>query len=148
MDPGSVEKAAAALLDAYATRTPVAPLTAGHPDMTVADAYAVQRAQAEAWTGAGARVKGHKVGLTSAAMQRQTGVDQPDFGVLLDTMFFQDSAPIGTGERGVSLEAGHVVLPGSITAAVPVAPGETITATFGGIGTVTAKFGGEGAWAS
>jgi 2-keto-4-pentenoate hydratase len=44
------------------------------------------------------------------------------------------------GERGVALEAGHVVLPGSITAAVPVAAGDTVTASFGGIGSVTASF--------
>jgi 2-keto-4-pentenoate hydratase len=49
-------------------------------------AYAIQLAQVAAWTSAGAVVKGHKVGLTSAAKQRQLGVDQPDFGHLLDTM--------------------------------------------------------------
>jgi 2-keto-4-pentenoate hydratase len=44
------------------------------------------------------------------------------------------------GERGVTLEAGHVILPGSMTAAVPVAAGDTVTATFAGLGTVTACF--------
>ncbi|CAM4012318.1 2-keto-4-pentenoate hydratase [Kibdelosporangium persicum] len=45
------------------------------------------------------------------------------------------------GERGVALEAGHVVLPGSVTAAVPVADGDVVTATFDGLGQVTARFG-------
>ncbi|MEW2355041.1 2-keto-4-pentenoate hydratase [Spirillospora sp. NPDC029432] len=262
MDPASVEKAAGALLGAYATGIPVRPLTEEAPGLSLEGAYAIQRAQVERWLADGARIKGHKVGLTSAAMQRQLGVDQPDYGHLLDTMFHADSAPIDTGAflqpriepeiafvlgrplagpgvtaadaaaavdfvlpaleiidsriadwritlpdtvadnassggvvlgttpvspagldlalagcllyrdgdlvdtgaggavlgsplnalvwlanvlgpMGVTLEAGHVVLPGSITAAVPVAPGDTYTAAFAGIGNVTARFRGE-----
>jgi 2-keto-4-pentenoate hydratase len=48
------------------------------------------------------------------------------------------------GARGVTLEAGHVVLPGSCTAALPVSPGDVVTATFAGIGSVTAIFEGHG----
>jgi 2-keto-4-pentenoate hydratase len=44
------------------------------------------------------------------------------------------------GARGVELEAGQVILPGSVTAAVPVGPGDTVTATFAGLGRVTARF--------
>jgi 2-keto-4-pentenoate hydratase len=44
------------------------------------------------------------------------------------------------GEFGVTLEAGHVVLPGSVTAAVDVAAGDVVTATFAGLGSVTADF--------
>ena len=44
------------------------------------------------------------------------------------------------GALGVVLEAGHVVLPGSITASIPVAAGDVVTATFGGLGSVTARF--------
>jgi 2-keto-4-pentenoate hydratase len=43
-------------------------------------------------------------------------------------------------EKGVTLRAGDVVLPGSITASLPVTPGETVTATFAGLGSVTAVF--------
>ena len=46
------------------------------------------------------------------------------------------------GARGVTLEAGHVVLPGAVCAMVPVAPGDTVTATFAGLGSVTARFDG------
>jgi 2-keto-4-pentenoate hydratase len=45
------------------------------------------------------------------------------------------------GERGVTLEAGHTILPGSVTAAVPVAAGDVIQASFAGLGSVTAAFG-------
>ena len=44
------------------------------------------------------------------------------------------------GARGVTLEAGHVVLPGAVCAMVPVAAGDSVTATFAGLGSVTARF--------
>jgi 2-keto-4-pentenoate hydratase len=259
MDEESIAKAAELLLGAYASRVPVAPLTAAYPELSAADAYAIQLAQVSAWTADGARVKGHKVGLTSAAMQRQLGVDQPDFGHLLDTMFLPEgtaadygrfsqpkaepeiafvlgrplrgpgvtvaealaavdfvlpaleiidsriadwkitlpdtiadnassgavvlgSRPVsptsldlaltgcllhrngrieGTGAGGavlgspvnalvwlantlgplgVTLEAGHVVLPGSVCAAIPFGPGDTVSATFDRIGSVSITF--------
>jgi 2-keto-4-pentenoate hydratase len=47
------------------------------------------------------------------------------------------------GERGVVLQPGQVILPGSVTAAIPVGAGDTVTATFAGLGSVTARFTGE-----
>jgi 2-keto-4-pentenoate hydratase len=263
MDADSVEQAAAALLGAYASRTPVPPLTATYGDFSVDDAYAIQLAQTSVWAKDGAVVKGHKVGLTSAAMQRQLGVTTPDFGVLLDRMFLPegitadtrrflqpraepeigivlgrplagpgvtvaeavaaidfvlpaleiidsriadwkitlpdtiaDNASSGAlvlgsrpvrpqdidlsltgcllhrngrlvdtgaggavlggspvnalvwlanvlGERGVALESGHVILPGSVTAAIAIHPGDTISATFDRMGTVAMTFSGQ-----
>jgi 2-keto-4-pentenoate hydratase len=253
------EEIAGALLDAYATRKPIEPLTQCHPDLTTEDAYEIQSLQVASWIAGGARVKGHKVGLTSAAMQRQMGVHQPDYGQLLDRMFWLEHEPIpvsrflqprvepeiafvlskplrgpgvtiadavaavgcvlpalelidsrirnwkiglpdtiadnassggvvlgstpaglsgtdlrlagcnlyrngvlaGTGAsgavlgsplaslvwlantvgaRGVELLQGHVILPGSITASIPVGEGDTVTATFAGLGSVTARF--------
>jgi 2-keto-4-pentenoate hydratase len=90
-------EAARLLLDAYATGVPIAPLTARYPGLGIGGAYAIQLAQVAAWRDAGARVKGHKVGLTSAAMQQQLGVDQPDFGHLLDTMFLPAGTPADYG---------------------------------------------------
>jgi 2-keto-4-pentenoate hydratase len=90
MDTASVETEAEGLLEAYASCIPVPPLTAAEPLLSITDAYEIQLAQVRAWTAAGAVVKGHKVGLTSAAMQRQLGVDQPDFGHLLDRMFLPE----------------------------------------------------------
>ena len=49
------------------------------------------------------------------------------------------------GARGIELEAGQVILPGSVTASIPVAPGDTVTATFAGLGRVTARFAAGGA---
>lgn len=251
------------LLAAYRTGEPIDPLTDRFPGLTVDDAYAIQVGQVQRWQADGALIKGHKVGLSSAAMQRQLGVGQPDFGHLTDAMFFLESEPIdssrflapkvepeiafvlgkplagpgvtvaeamaavafvtpaleiidsrirgwniklvdtvadnassggvllgskatplsqvdvrlvggvlhrnaeliGTGAgaavlgsplnalvwlanilgpRGVFLEAGHVVLPGSVMAAIPVTAGDVVTAEFAGMGSVTATFAKEG----
>ncbi|HEY1625345.1 MAG TPA: fumarylacetoacetate hydrolase family protein [Streptosporangiaceae bacterium] len=247
------------LLAAYESREPVEPLTGRYEDLTLDDAYEIQTLQVSHWLEDGAQIRGHKVGLTSAAMQRQMGVDSPDYGVLLDRMFWREHEPIpasafvqprvepevafvlaesltgpgvtvadaiaavgyvlpalelidsrikdwkigladtiadnassggivlgssphaldavdlrlsgcnlvkngelaGTGAsgavlgsplsslvwlantlgaHGVVLEAGHVILPGSITASIPVAAGDVVTATFAGLGSVTARF--------
>jgi 2-keto-4-pentenoate hydratase len=249
---------AEALLGAYASKVPIPPLADKFGELTVDDAYLGQLAQVEHWLAAGRRVLGHKVGLTSAAMQRQLGVDQPDFGHLTDDMFFAENSAVPAGRflqpriepevafvlarplagpgvtvadaiaavdyvlpaleiidsriadwriglvdtiadnassggvvlgsrpvritdvdlrlagctlhrngelvatgaggavlgspvnslawlanvlgrRGVTLRAGHVVLPGSMTAAQPFTPGDVVTSTVAGLGSVTAR---------
>ena len=259
MDDQTRSDVAAALLAAYDSTEPLAPLTTTHEGMTLEDAYAIQLLQVERRRATGRTVLGHKVGLTSVAMQRMLGVSEPDYGHLLDDFFHLEHAPIPTaaflqpriepeiafvlkrplrgpgvtvaealravdfvlpaleivdsrirdwkiglldtiadnassgavvlgstptdvgavdlrlagatfhrngqvvgtgaggavlgspitslvwlantvGARGVTLEAGHVVLPGAVCAMVPVAAGDTFTATFAGLGSVTARF--------
>jgi 2-keto-4-pentenoate hydratase len=254
-----VQQAAKSLLTAYSTGCAIAPLIETYPELTVAQAYEIQLEQVHQWTAEGRSVRGHKVGLTSAVMQRQLGVDQPDYGHLTDTMFHLESLPIDTGSfisprvepeiafvlnrdltgpgvtaadainavdyvlpaleiidsrvadwkislidtiadnassggvvlgstpaaldrfdlrltgcvlhqggrivgtgagaaalgsplnalvwlantvgpLGITLAAGSVIMPGSITAAVPAEPGKSVTATFAGLGSVTAHF--------
>jgi 2-oxo-hept-3-ene-1,7-dioate hydratase len=60
----------------------------GFPEMTIDDAYAVQRAWVERKIVEGRKVIGHKIGLTSRAMQRSSNITEPDYGVLLDDMLF------------------------------------------------------------
>ena len=79
-----------ALADAEAGRTPIEPITQAFPELSVADAYAVQRWNIQRRTDAGERIVGRKIGLTSLAMQRQLGVDQPDFGAITDRMVIPD----------------------------------------------------------
>jgi len=254
------DQVADALLGAYASGVPISPLQGKFGPLTIDDAYAIQLRQVDSWLAGGRRILGHKVGLTSAAMQRQLGVNRPDFGHLTDTMFFAENAPIdieaflqpriepevafvlkrslsgpgvtvaaavaavdfvlpalevidsriadwkigivdtiadnassggvvlgsrpvrladvdlrlagcvihrngqlaGTGAggavlgspidalvwvanvlggHGVSLEAGHVILPGSMTASIPFGEGDVVTTTVAGLGSVTARMG-------
>src|SRR5690242_9933213 len=87
------EKLAADLADAERTREPISPLTERHPDIDVVDAYEIQLINIRSKVAAGARVIGHKVGLSSEAMQKMMNVDEPDYGHLLDDMeVFEDRA--------------------------------------------------------
>ena len=259
MDDKTRAEAARLLFEAYSNVKPVSPLTSTYDDLTLEDAYAIQLLQIDWFLEQGRRVNGHKVGLTSAAMQRLLGVNQPDYGHLLDDFFYLEHEPIpmgrflqpriepevafvlkrplrgpgvtaheaiaavdfvlpaleivdsriedwkiglfdtiadnassgavvlgstptaisdvdlrlvgvvmtqngtvvGTGAggavlgsplrtlvwlantvgaRGVTLEAGQVVLPGAVCAMVPVAAGDTVSARFAGLGSVTARF--------
>src|SRR5690348_10986552 len=83
-----------ALWEAAAQRRPIEPPTANDPGFDVEEAYAVQAALTARRLDAGGRIRGRKVGLTSAAMQRQLGVDEPDYGVLFDDMFVEDGDEI------------------------------------------------------
>jgi 2-keto-4-pentenoate hydratase len=262
VDPATLARTADQLLASYTSREAIDPLVAQFPDLQLEDSYEIQLLQIRARLAAGATIKGHKVGLTSKAMQRQLGVNQPDYGHLLDDMFFLENSPIPmsgfiqprvepevafvlrkplkgpgvtvaeaisavdyvlpaleivdsriknwkigildtiadnassgavvlgsrptpleavdlrmtgcvltknarivdtgaggavlgspinslvwlantVGARGVTLEPGHIVLPGSCTSMVPVVGGDSVTATFAGLGSVTAIFAKE-----
>ncbi len=74
------------LWNAQETQTPCDPLTTTHPDFSVEEAYEVQRINLTRRIQNGAHLVGHKIGLTSLAVQEWLGVSEPDFGGLLDTM--------------------------------------------------------------
>lgn len=86
----NVAAAVARLERAHRTHTPCPPVRDLIGSDNLQAAYAVQRALIEDRVAAGARVVGHKIGLTSEAVQQQLGVDQPDFGVLLDATAYAD----------------------------------------------------------
>lgn len=257
-------EAARRLLGAYVSAKPIAPLSETYEDLSVEDAYAIQLMQIDGLCAEGRTVRGHKVGLTNARVQAQLGVDQPDYGHLLDDFFhlehvtipmerfiqpriepevafvlcrplrgpgvtvtaaidavdyvlpaleivdsriedwrititdtIADNASSGAlvlgstptrigeidlrltgvtlhrnglvaatgacgavlgspinslvwlantvGSLGVTLEPGQVILPGAATPMVAVVAGDTLTATFAGLGMVTARFGKEAA---
>jgi 2-oxo-hept-3-ene-1,7-dioate hydratase len=89
-----VADAARQLALAEQTRTPVRQLSLQYPDMTIEDAYAVQRILVETKMASGRRVIGRKVGLTSRAMQQAVSISEPDHGALFDDMFYADGAVI------------------------------------------------------
>ena len=94
----ALEVSAAEALDrlnqARTTRRPCSPVRDLLPADDVDAAYAVQSAWSAQQVAGGARIVGRKVGLTNPVVQKQLGVDQPDFGVLLDTMACPADVPI------------------------------------------------------
>ncbi|AKC69778.1 2-keto-4-pentenoate hydratase [Pandoraea oxalativorans] len=89
-----LQQAADALLEAERSHRFIAPLRDTFAPLTIDDAYAIQRINTERRLAAGRRIVGCKIGLTSVAVQKQLGVDQPDFGLLFDDMGYGDSEPI------------------------------------------------------
>jgi len=92
-----IEQLAASLRTAEATRTPIGPIAAALPVTDIAHAYAVQTANTRAALVAGRRLVGRKIGLTSVAVQKQLGVDQPDYGMLFADMEVADGDVIAPG---------------------------------------------------
>lgn len=92
--PAVIEELAERLERAETTRTQTGQFSLEHPTMTLEDGYAVSRAWVKRKLAGGRSVIGHKIGLTSRAMQRSSNVDEPDFGTLLDDMLFQNGQDI------------------------------------------------------
>ncbi len=90
MTPAERKAGAQAMLEAWRTVVPCVQLTTTYPGMTIEDAYAIQSEVIAARIAEGRTVRGHKIGLTSKAMQAASNVHEPDYGVLLDDMFFND----------------------------------------------------------
>jgi 2-oxo-hept-3-ene-1,7-dioate hydratase len=82
------------LRTAELTREPVKQLSSTWPDITFEDAYAIQNLVQRKKIAAGRKLIGHKVGLTSKAMQRSSQIDEPDYGHLLDDMVIADGAKV------------------------------------------------------
>jgi 2-keto-4-pentenoate hydratase len=99
--------------------SPVGPLTETFPGIDVVDAYEIQLINIRRKIAAGARVRGHKVGLSSPVMQQMMGVDEPDYGHLLDSMVLSQETPIAAGRYcypRIEVEIGYLLgapLPGA-----------------------------------
>jgi len=94
LDPQTVASLARSLHVAERERVQIEQFSKQHAGMTFADSYAIQRAWVEIKRGEGRVIKGHKIGLTSRAMQISAQITEPDYGTLLDDMFFRDGAEI------------------------------------------------------
>jgi 2-keto-4-pentenoate hydratase len=113
------EAAAAALRQAESSTRPIPPLIEDYPDIDVVDAYEIQLANIRRrLADTGGMVLGHKVGLSSKAMQEMMGVDEPDYGHLLaDMLQFEDTPVVASRylQPRVEVEVGFVLgadLPG------------------------------------
>ncbi len=107
------------LAEAERTRVPLNPLTGAEPDIDVVDAYEIQLINIRRRVDEGAVVVGHKVGLSSKAMQQMMGVDEPDYGHLLADMEVFEGVPVATDRYlfpRVEVEVGFILaadLPGA-----------------------------------
>jgi 2-keto-4-pentenoate hydratase len=110
--------AAEALRVAEQTQVAISPLVQSFPGIDLVDSYEIALLNIRRRTAAGATVYGHKVGLSSKAMQEMMGVDEPDYGHLLSDMVYREDEPIATSAfllPRVEVEVGFVLgedLPG------------------------------------
>jgi len=95
--PGEIDDIARRLYAAEQNRMPIRQLSLEFPQMTVEDAYAVQRALVGLKVADGRVVKGRKIGLTSKVMQRAVSIDEPDYGAIFDDMFIEDGGHVPPG---------------------------------------------------
>ncbi|MDO8432447.1 MAG: 2-oxo-hepta-3-ene-1,7-dioic acid hydratase [Candidatus Binatus sp.] len=94
MDAAIISRIASQLHEAEKNRTVIRFLSAQYPEMTIGDSYAIQRAWIDIKLKEGRRIIGHKIGLTSRAMQSTANINEPDYGVLLDDMLYHDGSQI------------------------------------------------------
>ena len=96
LSPEVVKELATALNNAEKNRIQLRQFSLEHPEMTINDAYAIQKAWVELKLNEGRELRGHKIGLTSRAMQISSNIEEPDYGALLDDMFFEEGSTIPT----------------------------------------------------
>lgn len=94
LNPQTIQSIAARLREAEAAREPISPVRTEIEADDAAFAYAVQQLNVDLRCAKGERIVGRKIGLTSPAVQKQLGVDQPDFGTLFASMAYGDNQPM------------------------------------------------------
>ncbi len=94
LPPAVITDLASRLYQARRTRIQLRHFSKEHPQMTIEDGYAIQRAWVKLEEADGRRIKGRKIGLTSRAMQQASQIDEPDYAPLMDDMFFETGAQI------------------------------------------------------
>lgn len=96
LDKARIETLARQLYQARRSREQLRHFSRDHPQMTIADGYAIQRAWVALEQADGHTIRGRKIGLTSRAMQQASQIDEPDFAPLMDDMFFDAGRDIPT----------------------------------------------------
>lgn len=102
LDQQTISQIVRNLHQAEQRREQIRQISLDHPMMTIDDAYAIQREWVQLKFNEGRILKGHKIGLTSKAMQASSQISEPDYGALLDDMFFLD---------GSDIPADHFIVP-------------------------------------
>ena len=94
LDQATIDQLARQLYDARKARRQLRHFSQQHPQMTIDDGYAIQRAWVALEQADGRVVKGRKIGLTSRAMQQASQITEPDYAPLMDDMFFAQGSDI------------------------------------------------------
>ena len=94
LDLATIDGLARRLNEAERSGTQLRQFSLEHPQITIDDAYAIQKAWVDLKISEGRTLKGHKIGLTSKAMQRSSNISEPDYGALLDDMLFANGSDI------------------------------------------------------
>lgn len=102
LDAATHQALARELHESERSRQAIPQFSRRHPEMQIEDSYAIQRAWMDLKRAEGRRVVGHKIGLTSRAMQLASQITEPDYGTLLDDMVV---------EAGSELQASHFLVP-------------------------------------
>ncbi|HEY8905657.1 MAG TPA: 2-oxo-hepta-3-ene-1,7-dioic acid hydratase [Rhodoferax sp.] len=89
-----IADAARSLHQAEKSRQQIRQISLDHPEITIPDAYAIQKEWIRLKLDEGRKIVGHKIGLTSRAMQMSSQINEPDYGTLLDDMVFPDGGEI------------------------------------------------------
>ncbi len=137
MTPDLLQQLGDELFDALQARRTVAPLTSRHADITIEHAYAIQQRLIARRVKAGERVVGKKIGVTSQAVMNMLGVFQPDFGILLDGMLYNEGQPIEAktliqpkAEGEIAFVLKHDLMGPGVSAADVIAATEGVMACF------------------
>lgn len=97
IDDNIAKSIATQLHEAERTGDQIGQISLLYPDMKISDAYRIQHEWVKMKIKEGQVIKGHKIGLTSRAMQQASQITEPDYGTLLDSMFFADGSEIDMG---------------------------------------------------
>lgn len=82
------------LLESHSTKVQGQRPSEMFPDIQIEDSYAISSALADAKVKAGNKIVGHKIGLTSKAMQASSKIDEPDYGYLFEDQVLSDGAQV------------------------------------------------------
>ncbi len=94
LPPQLIAQLARSLYEARKSRTQLRHFSKDHPQMTIEDGYAIQRAWVQLELADGRAIRGRKIGLTSRAMQQASSINEPDFAPLMDDMFFEPGTEV------------------------------------------------------
>ncbi len=94
LEKHTITELAQRLDQAEKSRTQIGQFSLEHPGITIEDSYAIQKEWVRLKARAGREVRGHKIGLTSKAMQVSSNITEPDYGTLMDDMFFLDGCAL------------------------------------------------------